>query len=197
MKEPGLRSCTAPTSGTTTTATATCCRRSSHSTGPRWCTGLVPAGLQGYAPAGQFRRTDYDPAEVRSDQPSRRPADVAHVTVARRRDGHPARSGRGHRRRIAGALRRVVHGVVSRRGQSVEHHQLPHRERQRPVDLAALYPPAADRPRVERASGEQGADDVPSPLAGRLVAHVGYRPPAGDRDARVARDHRAAIARVS
>ena len=125
----------------------------------------------------------YDP-----DQPARRSADVAHVAVAWRRDGHRARSRRRDRRRIAGSLRRVVHGVVPWRGEPVEHHELSHRERQRPIDLAALHPSAADSAGLARPSREQGADDVPASVAGRLVAHVRHRAPAGNRNARAGRN---------
>ena len=113
---------------------------------------------------------------------------MAHVAVAWRRDGDRARSRRRDRRRIAGAFRRVVHGIVPWGRESVEHHELSYRERQRPIDLAALYPSTADSARLARASREQTADHVPASLAGRLVAHVRHRAPAGNRDARAGRD---------
>src|SRR5688572_20408598 len=82
----------------------------------------------------------------------------------------------------------MVHGVVPRRRESVEHHELPYRERECTTDLAALYPPAADWTGLTRPAREQSPDDVPSSLARWLVAHVGHCPSAGNRDARPRRN---------
>ena len=147
-----------------------------------------PQVLQRHASDGKLWLAPRHPAEVRSHQSARRSADVAHVAVAWRRDGDRARSRRGDRRRIAGSLRCVVHGVVPWRSESVEHHELSYRERQRPIDLAAVYPSAADSARLARPSREQSADDVPTSVAGRLVAHVRHRAPAGNRNTRAGRN---------
>ena len=145
-------SCTARTSATTTTATATCCRRSNRSTGRRssiseWFPQVYKdTHQQGSYGARITIPPKYDPINPHVDPLIWRTSQLLGGAMGTR-----ARSRRRDRRRIAGPLRRVVHGVVPRRGEPVEHDELPHRERQRTADLAALHPPAADSARARAA----------------------------------------------